>query len=202
MQKIEDVEIFRAGTHRASSGQVMTISVEEVARIAASYNPEYHEAPVVVGHPADNQPAFGWVKGLKEVGGKLLASLEIVPEFVEAISKGLFRKRSASFYQNLEGKGMYLRHLAFLGAAPPAVKALADISLSDMAGGGAVALSFTEIDPGVEVSRLACEIMRTDNVPFGVALERVGWRHPELNSAFVAKLTSCRTDQRDNIPLP
>jgi hypothetical protein len=128
---ISDVEILRTGTHTASSGQVVKITDDDLSAIAANYNAELHEAPAVIGHPADNHPAYGWVKGLKVVGDRLTATLDLVPEFVEALRQGLFKKRSASIYPNLDGRGMYLRHVGFLGAVPPAIKALADINLKD-----------------------------------------------------------------------
>jgi cation transport regulator ChaB len=130
-EMVDDVEIMRTGTHTASSGSQVTFTAEDLERIAAGYRPEYHEAPVVIGHPADNQPAYGWVKGLKRVGERLLASLDLVPAFADAVRQGLFKKRSASIYSDLDGQGPYLRHIGFLGAMPPAVKALADINLDD-----------------------------------------------------------------------
>lgn len=130
---LDNVEIMRIGTHTSSSGEKVTFGADEMAALAESYDPALHEAPVVLGHPADNQPAYGWVQKLRVVGDRLLATLDVVPEFVEAIKRGLYKKRSASIYKDLDGKGMYLRHVGFLGAVPPAVKALADIGLADSA---------------------------------------------------------------------
>lgn len=128
---IQDVEIMRAGTHTASSGQQVTFTEEDLAELAERYDPAFHESPVVIGHPENNQPAYGWVRSLRAAGGRLLATLDLVPEFVDAVRQGLFKKRSASIYNDLDGKGAYLRHVGFLGAMPPAVKALADINLED-----------------------------------------------------------------------
>jgi len=50
----------------------------------------------------------------------------VVPEFQSAVENGLYKKRSASFYP--DGR---LRHVGFLGAAPPAVKGLADIGFEN-----------------------------------------------------------------------
>lgn len=128
---ISDVEVLRTGTHTASSGDQVTFTAADLDKIAAAYRPDFHEAPVVIGHPADNQPAFGWVKGLKRVGERLLATLDVLPAFAETLRQGLFKKRSASIYADLDGQGPYLRHVGFLGAMPPAIKALADINLND-----------------------------------------------------------------------
>jgi hypothetical protein len=136
------IEIFRAGTHTAASGERVTISAADVDAIAKGYDASYHEAPIVIGHPADNAPAWGWVAGLKSEGGKLLAQLkQVAPEFREMVNAGLFKKRSASFYKDLDGRGQYLRHVGFLGAQPPAVKALAAIQLAE---GDAIAFDFDE----------------------------------------------------------
>jgi hypothetical protein len=136
------IEVFRAGTHTASSGDKVTISAADVDAIAQRYDAGYHEAPIVIGHPKDNEPAFGWVKGLKSEGGKLLANLhQVSPEFRDMVNAGRFKKRSASFYQDLDGKGQYLRHVGFLGAQPPAVKSLAAVQLAE---GDAVAFDFDE----------------------------------------------------------
>lgn len=142
---IEDVEILRTGTHTASSGDRVTFTDDDLEAIARAYDPQYSEAPVVIGHPSENGPAYGWVKALKAAGGRLLATLDLVPEFVDAVRQGLYKKRSASIYNDLDGRGRYLRHVGFLGAMPPAVKALADIRMGD----GAEAHSFEfSADPG------------------------------------------------------
>ena len=124
------VEIFRGGKQTDSNG----ISHDGDALIdnaIAKFNPEHHEPPIVVGHPQDNSPAFGWISELKTDvidGAKslLIKAKDIVPEFGQAVEKGLYKKRSASFYP--DGG---LRHVGFLGAAPPAVKGLADLKFDE-----------------------------------------------------------------------
>jgi len=131
------VEVFRAGTHTDSAGNTRTWTIEDLDTIVQKYNPEYHEAPVVIGHPKDNAPAFGWVEALKREGDKLLAKFrQVVPEFAEMVKKGLFKKRSISFYPDLT-----LRHVGFLGAMPPAVKGLADVAFSE---GQGITIEFEE----------------------------------------------------------
>jgi hypothetical protein len=133
-----EIEIFRAGTHTAANGTTITFSQSDLEEIASGYNPEYHEAPIVLGHPADNAPAYGWVKGLRVAGDRLLATLgDMSTSFVEAVRDKLYKKVSASFYPPESpanpNPGRYsLRHLGFLGAQPPAVKGLSPISLSEM----------------------------------------------------------------------
>lgn len=121
------IEVFRTGTHTDSKGVVRTYTEADLDGIATKYDPLKHEAPVVVGHPKDNSPAFGWAEKLERRGEKLVAKLkQVVPEFQKAVSLGLYKKRSISLYP--DGT---LRHIGFLGAEPPAVKALADIGFSE-----------------------------------------------------------------------
>ena len=35
--------------------------------MAAAYNPAQREAPLCIGHPKDNKPAWGWVQALQEL---------------------------------------------------------------------------------------------------------------------------------------
>lgn len=133
------VEIFRGGKQIDSMGREHDGDAI-IERAAASFDAAKHEPPLVVGHPVDNAPAFGWVKGLKTTikdgATVLLAKIrDVAPEFEDLVRRGLYKKRSASFYP--DGG---LRHVGFLGAAPPAVKGLADIGFND--GDGAV--SFEE----------------------------------------------------------
>lgn len=80
----------------------------------------------MIGHPAANAPAFGWVESIKREGDVLFAKAkQLVPEFVAMLKQGLFKKRSISLYP--DGT---LRHIGFLGAQPPAVKGLADVTFA------------------------------------------------------------------------
>ena len=118
--------VFRTGAHRDSDGNERTWTDADLDRMVTMYDPSHHEAPVVIGHPRDNSPAFGWVRGLKHEDGTLYADADLLPEFDEMVRKGLFRKRSISLYE--DGT---LRHIGFLGAKPPAVKGLPDIRFGE-----------------------------------------------------------------------
>lgn len=117
---------------RASS----TTSEADLDGMASSYNPALREAPLTVGHPKDNLPAYGWVKGVsRAASGELtIAPHKLEPQFAEMVQAGRFKKRSASFYppqspHNPTPGKWYLRHVAFLGAQQPAVAGLKDIPL-------------------------------------------------------------------------
>lgn len=130
-------EIFKPGTHTAASGATLSFSEADLAATVAAYDPAVHEAPIVVGHPRDNGPAYGWVKKLEFSEGALVAHAdELDPEFAEMVKAGRFKKRSASFYApdskaNPKPGVFYLRHVGFLGAQPPAVKGLKDVPFAE-----------------------------------------------------------------------
>lgn len=121
------IPVFKTGTHTDSKGNTRTWTEADIDKIASSYDTGTHEAPVVIGHPVDNAPAYGWVEGLKREGQILYAKFKgLVPEFVQMVKKGLFKKRSISLNQDLT-----LNHIGWLGAMPPAVKGLPDVAFSD-----------------------------------------------------------------------
>ncbi len=131
------IEILRTGKFRDAGGRDIVVDREALARMASSYDPQLHEAPVVVGHPVHDQPAYGWVKRLEARDDRLLAELgELDPGFVELVRQGRFKTRSVSLYlpgmanHPRSGEGIYLRHVGFLGAQPPAVKGLRPVQLS------------------------------------------------------------------------
>lgn len=135
------IEIFRAGSHTDDSGTVHNFSAADVAGMVASYDPALREAPLTVGHPAHNLPAYGWVRSLAINGAGNLAmdTHQVQPQFAEMVDAKLFKKRSASFYppghpNNPKPGNWYLRHVAFLGAQPPAIAGLADFAEGDSTG--------------------------------------------------------------------
>ena len=124
-------EVFKIGKHVDSSGREHSYTNADLDNIAKKYNEQRaekkHDAPITIGHPKDNKPAYGWVKELKRVGSNLFAYLDgVIPEFEEMFTKGMFKKKSISLYPD----GL-LRHIAFLGAVPPAVKGLSDVPFSE-----------------------------------------------------------------------
>ena len=131
----QEIEIFKAGNHVDSSGRPREFPLALVAAMAAVYNPARHEAPLTLGHPEDNLPAYGWVKSLRATddGRLMMRAGDLTPEFSEAVKAGRYKKRSASFYppgapNNPAPGNWYLRHVAWLGAQVPAVRGLADVN--------------------------------------------------------------------------
>ena len=144
----DGIEIFRPGRHIDDQGVAHNFSDADVDGMAASYNPALREAPLTVGHPKDNLPAYGWVKALARNADGVLAITphNVEPQFAEMVAAKRFPKRSASFYppqapNNPTPGKWYLRHVAFLGAQPPAIAGLKDIQFSEDDAGGAVSFS-------------------------------------------------------------
>ena len=120
-------EIFRTGTHTSLNGQTKDFSETDLDTIASSYDPQQHEAPIVIGHPETNAPAYGWIEKIKRVGDRLIAfPRQVSSEFSELVKTGAFKKRSISITPDLQ-----LNHVGFLGAAAPAVKGLKDVEFAE-----------------------------------------------------------------------
>ncbi len=150
------IEVFRAGDY----GEKGSYSTEDLERLAATYDPKLHAAPVVIGHPAHDQPAWGWVEALRRAGESLWAKLtKVDPQFEQLVKDGRFTQRSVALYTKMpQTGGPYLRHLGFLGAAPPEVKGLEPIHFSD---GKFVAIEFKEDDVDIkEISKAVDERIR------------------------------------------
>ena len=131
------IEIFKAGKRPDANGVEVEITTEDLQQAVNAYNVNFHESPAVIGHPKHNAPAYGWVKRLELDGDVLKAEFDqIDPEFAEMVEKGRFKKISASFYlanspNNPCPGNLYLRHVGFLGAMPPAVKGLRNPEFAD-----------------------------------------------------------------------
>lgn len=129
MNDPKPIQIFRPGRHVAMSGDVLDFTEADLAACAAAYDPAKHEAPIVVGHPKLDAPAYGWAKSLAFAGALEAEPHQVEPAFGEMVAAGRFKKVSASFFsptspQNPVPGVWYLRHIGFLGAQPPAVKGL------------------------------------------------------------------------------
>lgn len=141
----QKVEIFKAGSHIDSTGTARNFTVADVQKMASIYNPARHEAPMTLGHPSDDKPAYGWAKSLTATeDGRLLMMMDQVDaKFAEGVQTGRYKKRSASFYPpghaaNPVPGAWYLKHVGWLGAVAPAVRGLADANFGAPLVDGAV----------------------------------------------------------------
>lgn len=140
------IECFRSGDFKPMVGDAISYSADDLFGIVASYDPINSPAPVVVGHPQTDSPAFGWVKGFEyDVDAdRLYADAELTPEFEGVVNAGHYKNVSMSFFKpdapnNPVQGAWYPKHIGFLGAAAPAVSGLKPVSF---AGGDDEAVAF------------------------------------------------------------
>lgn len=133
-------KVFTTGWHIDSSGHKKLWTQNDLDRIVSSFNPAFHEPPLVIGHPSDNAPAFGWVAGIKREGNDLyLKYKDVAAEFKDWATKKLFKKKSIAVYP--DGS---LRHIGYLGAMPPAIKGLPDFAFNDGNRGTAITYEYSD----------------------------------------------------------
>jgi len=134
------VEIMRPGQFTPMAGQAISFTEDTLRLAAVTYDAAKAPAPVVIGHPETNAPAYGWVKGMDFADGTLGAYLgDLAPSFAEAVKDKRYTKVSASFFPpqssaNPRPGVFYLRHVGFLGAAAPAVPGLRPVSFASAEG--------------------------------------------------------------------
>jgi len=132
------IRLFRTGTFTSVEGVKVSLGESDLASIATSYDADANPAPLVIGHPQLNDPAYGWVDRLAVEGDELLAypNPELTdPSFAEAVNAGRYAKVSAQFYppahpHNPTPDQFYLKHVGFLGAHAPGVKGLGRVSFA------------------------------------------------------------------------
>ncbi|GAB4481859.1 MAG: hypothetical protein OHK0044_30590 [Burkholderiaceae bacterium] len=142
----------RARVHALAPGtwpadpEPITITAADIAAIAAAYEPARYQAPVVIGHPATDDPAWGWVVGASAAADGLWLDVELLPEMADLVRAGRYRAVSVALWTpqapgNPKPGTWALKHLGYLGAAAPAVKGLAPTRLNADADAGAVILT-------------------------------------------------------------
>ena len=142
MKKPKPFRIFRVGTHTDSAGNSTTFTREQLAATVTAYNEGDWRAPMVVGHPKGNAPAYGWVGKMRldDSGDVIVDDVEkLNADFADLMENGAYRNRSASWYapdhpSNPTPGVWQLRHLGMLGAQPPALKGLGDVEFHDQEG--------------------------------------------------------------------
>jgi hypothetical protein len=142
------IKLMPPGTFTSVEGIEVAFSQADLEGAAASYDAASDPAPIVVGHPKLDDPAFGWVQDVVFQDGHLCARADpekLDPAFAEAVAAGRYAKVSAKFYLpdapgNPKPGRLYLKHVGFLGAAAPAVKGLGRVSFAEDPAGAAVTI--------------------------------------------------------------
>jgi hypothetical protein len=168
------VHVFKAGDQTSAQGVQRKFTPKEIQQVVDTYDPSIHEAPLVLGHQGDNDslPSYGWIKGFEREGENLYANVAFSDVAKDLVKDGHYRKVSISFYspesQINPHKGQWsARHLALLGASPPAVKGLEPFNFVEVEGvfDYAVALSPAdifddELGPTLIVEKSPLEMLR------------------------------------------
>lgn len=131
--------IMKPGCYLDMHGANVCFTEADMHHVVATYDPATHQAPLVLGHPANDasSPAHGWVSRLT-IGpaGALVALVEKISEdFKAMVKRGEYRHISPSFWPpghpgNPSPSGYSLKHLGALGATPPAVKGLSKFAFA------------------------------------------------------------------------
>jgi hypothetical protein len=135
------IHVFKAGDQTSAQGVQRSFSPKDLQQVVDTYDPSIHEAPLVIGHQGDSDslPSYGWIKGYERKGDNLYANVEFTDTAKDLVKDGHYRKVSISFYSpdsqiNPHSGKWSARHLALLGAAPPAVKGLEPFSFREQDG--------------------------------------------------------------------
>lgn len=124
------IEVARPGSFPAHNGRVWKLSEADLKAAAAAYDPALRRAPMVIGHPKLDDPAYGWAKGFEFRDGKLVATPDQVEmAFAEVVNDGRYGSVSMAFYDknspcNPKPGVYYPRHIGFLGAQAPSIEGL------------------------------------------------------------------------------
>lgn len=199
MAEIE-IEAFRAGTP-ASKG----ITAAQIAEAAGSFDPAAHRAPVVMGHPGDDQsaPAFGVLSGARAAGSSLFVTIkDLAKEAVDGVRQSRILNRSMAFWHpdhpsNPTPGKLSLRHLGLLGGAVPAIPNLPPLRFaadeSEADGGHLIA----DGDPAAPYIFAAPEVPAAIDIPgIAAAVAAILKPAPEPKKEF-AVATQAELDARE-----
>lgn len=131
MVGMKRIHILRPGTFSSVSAGEVTLSKADLIDLAAAFDGGKSNAPIVVGHPKLNSPAFGWIKALEaDASGNVFAvPRDVNPQFAELVKAETYKTVSASLlpptHKGNPTPGKWsLRHVGFLGGHAPAIAGL------------------------------------------------------------------------------
>lgn len=164
--KTARIDVFRSGTFTPMQGAALDYSAADLKAVADNYDYDTAPAPIVVGHPTIDAPAYGWVKSFDydATADRLFANLiDINPEFAAEVKKGSYKKVSLSFFRpdnaaNPVPDIWYPKHVGFLGGAAPAVTGLKNVQFAAETDDAVFAADFGE--RGFEETASVLRLMR------------------------------------------
>lgn len=131
------IKLLRPGTFTDVKGVKVTFSKADLQQVVDSYDAGADPAPLVVGHPKLDTPAYGWVGKLSLQGDVLFAEpSSIDPGLADAVAAKQYQRISPSLYPPADPNNptpgqWHLKHVGFLGAATPAIKGLGTVAFAD-----------------------------------------------------------------------
>ncbi|OZI13717.1 hypothetical protein CE195_13370 [Sodalis-like symbiont of Philaenus spumarius] len=138
-RNVKMIQILKTGHFVDANSSCVSFSEHDLALMEVTYN--HHSkrlgtAPLCLGHPPDNAPAYGEVQSLLAKNEKLYALVNPSPSLVDMVKAGRYKKVSASFMRPLQRnnpvpQSYYLAHVGFLGANPPAIKGMEQFYFSE-----------------------------------------------------------------------
>lgn len=146
MTIVDKIHVLKLGNAISADGVETFHSKRDLEDLVESYNTDIHEAPVILGHDedknwaellsSDSRPAYGWITKAYVDGNDLYVDVDASDELIQFIKDKKYMKRSLAYYgrdsrNNPTPGKLYMRHLAMLGASPPAIKGLKDIELAE-----------------------------------------------------------------------
>ena len=195
------IHVFRAGDQTSAQGVQRSFSPKDLDEVVKTYDPEVHMAPLVIGHQGDNDsvPSFGWIKGFSRQGDNLYADVEFTDVAKDLVKDGHYRKVSISFYSpdsqiNPNPGKWSARHLALLGAAPPAVKGLEPFSFSEKE--GVFEFAATTLNPEDIFDEDLGPTLIVEKSPLEMLKEKLEAVRNDMNAA-VADLQESTGDQKE-----
>lgn len=108
--------IFKPGKFPATNGKWYELTADDLTKTAQVYDPAKKKAAIVVGHPTNDSPAYGFIDALKFAGNQLVGKPNsVVPGFVE-FAENVWQGASPMFYapdspHNPVPGSYYLRHI-------------------------------------------------------------------------------------------
>lgn len=130
------IEISRPGLFKSAERVDVNITPEILSEVVKTYDPKKFEAQLVIGHPDMAAPSFGGVRALSFGNGTLEAEVDPTDNARDLVDKKHYKAVSASFYtpnapNNPTPGKWHLRHVGLLGATPPAVSGLRQLSFAE-----------------------------------------------------------------------
>lgn len=132
------IHLARPGQYRDMHDRAVDLDAQRIRDLASNYNAGTWRAPLVLGHPAHDAQAHGWVTKLEVAeDGELWGEVgQVSTALSDWVREGRYKNVSISWWpkghaNNPASDTDTLRHVGVLGAQPPAIAGLEPLSFSD-----------------------------------------------------------------------